>query len=1078
MDDSTETVVVQAPFAGTLNEAVGRQYLNPQVAQSAIKNLAAPRQGVLDQRLGMKLLPSDILPGGPLTAMTSGRRLASWGRAATVAMGPPGMYAFSEALQGLSGIGELPDVAVKRTGVVTTQAQGSPVLLDVPHGGRTLRIITYFDLNYNLIACVVDLTSGETVLQPQTIFTATGLFKNLEVPGVVGNFYNENAPDGMKAQLVVFNTKDLKIWAITYDPDANAFSAPVNLATAVNPGFTDSCPFIDEPHGDVLVAHAASTTSFVVKRFRPVSPTTWTLIATRTVTMTAGQTLSYPLMLHGNYAADNSEACFVYFSTLQASNYRPMVQRIGGNDAWALEGSPNNYIAASTVQWITRGCCRTGVGQSTAIQVHSQSTDFNFGTLTVDGWAYTFDRSGTPVGFLHFPYGFWPITKPYFKDGSLYVPSLYNLYLTSDNSATSFGSNQVSFYLMKSRIDLATINIPTCVAFLPVVTAAPWTVDGGVDILLGTLFGAYRMIQPSAINPASGRYAVGIRTRAVETASFAYTTLGPSWSVDFFHAEADRRDLWQPEELQQNLCVSGGVPFLTDGLVANEESFFMYPEYSFAKLAGSGVTIQAGSYGYAVVYVTQDSAGNIVRSAPFFTNRVNVPGNGTTGGQVHINPVSATWRDVRNPGVVFAEIYRTQANGSTYNYLTKVAVSNTQATEILYPGVGQGDNESNSNLLSASLIYTTGGASMDYVTPPASVLHTTFKNRRAIVDETYQTVWMTFEATEPGVAPGYNEALQIEYPSGGDITAIASMDDYFVTFKRTSIWILHGDGPLNNGQQSNWGVPQQIASDTGAVGWRGVVVTPAGIIFRAPAGFYILRRNLQVEFLGIVVQDLLAAWPNVLSSTLVLDQHQARFVCENAAGDDSIVIVYDYVNNTWSWFDYEQAGSKIVESRMCGNPPRYTLLTEDGHIFQERDAADDEAYLDDDTTGTPHFVETSVTSAQFKLGVQSWQRFRNAMLMGERQGPCGLRLEVLDANGDLLVTKTWYGDELDEMPAPAQVEYRIGARWTRQLALQFRWTTIAGATLGDGAGMRFVAQAVELENLGPRFKAVPPLGRR
>src|SRR6185436_14750606 len=104
------------------------------------------------------------------------------------------------------------------------------------------------------------------------------------------------------------------------------------------------------------------------------------------------------------------------------------------------------------------------------------------------------------------------------------------------------------------------------------------------------------------------------------------------------------------------------------------------------------------------------------------------------GPVVHILPLSVTYRDIANPGQVYADVYRTLADGSTFYFLSRISVSNLPtATEVLYPNpaFASTDNQTDANLRTASLLYVTGDV-LDNVNPPATAFSTTHRGRKAI----------------------------------------------------------------------------------------------------------------------------------------------------------------------------------------------------------------------------------------------------------------------------------------------------------------------------------------------------------
>src|ERR1019366_3376995 len=97
------------------------------------------------------------------------------------------------------------------------------------------------------------------------------------------------------------------------------------------------------------------------------------------------------------------------------------------------------------------------------------------------------------------------------------------------------------------------------------------------------------------------RFACGIKTIGSDVPAFGQT-LGAAWAADFFFGAAEQTGwLYQTNEIAGDLRVSGGVPFISDGVGTTEDSFFYYPECSYAVLSGTGSS-PVGTYIFAVLY--------------------------------------------------------------------------------------------------------------------------------------------------------------------------------------------------------------------------------------------------------------------------------------------------------------------------------------------------------------------------------------------------------------------------------------------------------------------------------------------
>ena len=1073
-----EVSVLNLPFVGGVDEKTSKEWNDPSKQQATIVNGNFEKVGSISKRLGIRHVPNTAVAGSIISAISSGVRCVGWSRSSLSVCSEGGFYQYTEAEGGLVGVASLPAVYCVRRPIITAPTRTNTVLVDMPYNGTVLRAAVYWDTAYSLKATVYDAESGDVVLEPTTVYTITGSLNAGTIPVIVSALYLPNAAAGDQLNLFVQDNANNNVYRVKYNPATNAFSAAVSLFTVAGVGavgIVDVMPFDGDPAGSFVAAYSTSTTTYRVRRYDSSSNA---VLVTKDVTLTAGQTVSGFGQLY--VTATWGERVFITYQTFQAGTYRLVVLATTGDNALTTQAASPTVIASSALTTlIIGGTCRLGA-DDLFISYRRQgiTTDAQFGPLTCNGTWYRVHAAATLTAAATgpMPLGYFPVAKPFVADGAVHQAFYLNLYLQAGAISDDVQSQQITLYLCKFQGVDATVTTKTANVVLPVVTVAPRQVSATWQLLID-FFALFRVQCMSSTTSGDTRFAIGLKTNGIETSALD-GPLGPTWAVDFYFDEDSRRQLYQATELGTELSLSGGVPFVCDGQAAFEDSFFMYPEFSYAKLAGSGNFSVSGVYTYAIVYSYIDSAGLVHRSAPAFTNAVTASGGAS--GQLSIMPLSATYRDVANPGTVFGDVYRTQGNGSTFYFLNRIVVSNQPlATKISYPTSLTGDNWADASMIqNTSLVYTTGGV-LDNVNPPSSSFQIAHRGRKAAVDETRRFVWFTKQYAE-GEAPGFNEALVVPYPEGGDITAVRSMDDKFVAFKASSIWVMTGDGPADTGQGSDWSVPQSISTDVGCVNWQSVVLTPMGLIFRAPNGFYLLGRDLQVTFIGKAVIDMAADYPVVTSATLVPNSTHARFTCTNSAGTASIVIVYDYLLGQWTRHEYPSLSAPIASACLTfPSPQKFTVLTTDGQIWQERLPTDALSHFDEDSSGVRQFVVTSVTVPWVKTQVQGYARMKRVQLFGQQEDDCGIRLEfAFNYDEDVRQTSTWYSYQLSELPIRGQVETHVAAKHNKSMSMQVTVSDVAGSAMTTGAGMRFVSVAVELEAIGNRYRQVPAAGRQ
>ena len=429
--------------------------------------------------------------------------------------------------------------------------------------------------------------------------------------------------------------------------------------------------------------------------------------------------------------------------------------------------------------------------------------------------------------------------------------------------------------------------------------------------------------------------------------------------------------------------------------------------------------------------------------------------------------------------------------GGTYTWQAQGSAALNTAPASAIANITYTDGASDTSIAQSTILYTTGGV-LDGVNPPAALCQCVHWNRLWIVDETGTTIWFTKQLTE-GESPAFNEALTIYFPDGGDITALASMDDKLVIFKAGGISVVYGQGPADNGQGSDLTQPQSVASDTGCIDWRSVVLTPIGLFFQSPTGLYLLDRSLQVSWIGQSVVDTLFLYPTVQSTALIPTATQVRFVCSSPSTGASIVIVYDYLAKQWTTFRYDHtsapiSGMAFAETTTTNSagalvPTAFTVATtSDGTLWREQDPAlatlAQPVWEDTDTIGNYYFVPPVYKTAWFKLqGVQGLQRARRVQVMAETQDAAGLTVGLaVNYDPATVQSHTWTDYTLSNLDVP-QVSMMPAGAYNTQQALQVTVQDVGGPLATSGKGLRLVSIAVELQRLGDHNPLVPARGR-
>ncbi len=346
---------------------------------------------------------------------------------------------------------------------------------------------------------------------------------------------------------------------------------------------------------------------------------------------------------------------------------------------------------------------------------------------------------------------------------------------------------------------------------------------------------------------------------------------------------------YQRAELADVLHVTGGYLSMYDSEGVVEHGFHLWPEkLSVAFTPGSGAI--SGTYSYIGVYEWTDAQGNRHQSAPSQAVPLTLASAANVIDSGHAVTVTFPCLRVTQKTEVVCVVYRTELNGTEWFRVTDVLVPNLSTSA---DTISISDTIDDAHLVAGTALYTFGGV-VENVAPPACSAIATGSNRLWVLSSANPLqVWYSKQVV-PGTPAAFSDLFTINMdPRGGPITAIANMDDYEVFFKRNSIFIVAGDGPDDTGQQNTFQTPKLVATDSGCVDPRSVVLFPGGLMYKSDKGIYVLNRGLSANYIGAEVEryNSLA----VVSSNLVANRNQIRLNLE-----DGTQLVYDYFMEQWS----------------------------------------------------------------------------------------------------------------------------------------------------------------------------------
>lgn len=645
------------------------------------------------------------------------------------------------------------------------------------------------------------------------------------------------------------------------------------------------------------------------------------------------------------------------------------------------------------------------------------------------------------------------VSKPFAHDGHMYV-------LAQNSSLVGNVTNQPTYFL----VDLDVADLASSPKTVRVVAALKGS--SGVGRNFGTL-------PAPALTSATGQYVIVAAGRSRFNLAAGHGDILYQFTFDMAPA-LDRRWLWS--EFGQATILTGGVTSSYDGASAVECGFFLYPEFGTGVQNTTG-TMATGTYGVAFVYSWRDTRGQRYMSAPQFVT--GIPVVGPTGSiDVAVPPIHITAKSDRLGGTdnaISIDVYVTDLNGDVYFY--NQTLVNTTAASASRTGTITAVNTT------AEELYTTGGVLEDSM-PSASTAIAVHDNRIWLVTcDDPKEIRYSKELTV-GEAPAFNEGLTVRIDAGGNVTALASMDDKVIVFKATAIFAITGQGAVDTGTGSSLTVTP-ILAETGCTEPRSVVATPQGILFRGAKGMYLLDRSLQLSYIGANVENTLLGNPQTLSATLLDDARRIVFCVADGSTAEGAMVVYDTLGGAWATWN------PTLKSTHGGGTPTSSVAFASACIHRGlyvaasrstgASLANGPAYYYDAATfkdDSLYPIVLNLTTGPLRAaGQQGWQRVRRVTLLLTRKSAYGLT--VNQYNDFPVFATTAHTTTFDSAATAAsastgQVSFRPKYQKCEAMALDIFDGPALDATFGEGFSISGIALEVGSDPITFRL---PPQAR-
>lgn len=452
-----------------------------------------------------------------------------------------------------------------------------------------------------------------------------------------------------------------------------------------------------------------------------------------------------------------------------------------------------------------------------------------------------------------------------------------------------------------------------------------------------------------------------------------------SSGIDLVIFEFGHAQLFQPAPIADTSYLSGGVVTSLDGAQAMEPTSLHRPDLPVAVSAGgTGITHSVG-WRYIAVFERVDSSGNLFWSALSDPSAIIKLAN-KSGATVTV----ATMQISNTTGYIYAgsswsvAIYRTTDGGSTYYRVDTATNVPASASTVSFT-----DTLTDTYLVARAQLYrqpSVNGAPQNRELPPGLRYLITHNDRLIGAAPDGVSVWYSAKHVI-GEGMWFSSLFQFPVEDGGAITGLASQFGRLVVFKRSSIFVVDGDGPSENGASGDFSLPNKLASDVGCIDARSICTCSAGVIFQSDRGIELLTPSLQVQWIGQKVQGTLRTYPVVTSAVFDAVNGYAYITCTTSDGTTGVTLVYDPVFQVWESIDkvYQNSTATAPATSACLAPvsgvPRYHRLYS-GTVSRMSTSS----YLDGS-----QWVTMKVETAWLKAaGLQGEQHVDRALFLGQK----------------------------------------------------------------------------------------------
>lgn len=494
----------------------------------------------------------------------------------------------------------------------------------------------------------------------------------------------------------------------------------------------------------------------------------------------------------------------------------------------------------------------------------------------------------------------------------------------------------------------------------------------------------------------------------------------------------------QTASLGGHLYLALGALSVYDGREMAESGFLDSPVIiSAVPSNGAGSLTPSVIYSVAVVWEKLDALGNLHASAPSAVAQVTMGASDDTITVSVTTPHSIRKNSTHSnfAGTVRVVAYCSLANGDQLHRATvenagNSFLGNAQTLSVFGP---------DATLETQAVIYTQGDrGALSGPLPFETALPCKYvwasKERLLIGGLPAAAQMQESRPLFPSEPVQWSLGLGFFALVRGDITAVAILDERRYVFTREEIFTVPGEGIDDTGN-GVLGPPQKVPSVTGCIDWRSLCEIGEGMLFQGDTDkIYILPRSgSSPVWIGQPVRDTLAAYPTITSASFCRADQTACFTCNNVAGNDGRILVYD--TRAQTWYVDEPLSAETYRASAAVNG-RLVYVNGSGTV------------RDQQTTETPStFIPMTLETPDiYPAGVDGWANIYAASLLCEFRGNVILTL-AYSLDGGVSYTTHARTYSLSGLSVGARVRrlWTLGPFQAEAVRLRFTATALSGA---------------------------------